>query len=290
MEQATKMTIHLQWQGLQGTLCFNMLPYGVHTEDATELPTAEPTHESTEVPAEDVTEAPAEGPTEEEPTVPDRVIDTTLEQVKISDTIHNLRPLVCVKLNLQTGSDFNILLSVGVNPLKMVRWSMDGGKTYSLLYDSAQLSFAYPYPEGWDGTVLLDMSQALTADVRPTISVEATGYSRYECTPVVHALPILEDPVVETAELPQILQISTRWGAAQMQLQRIERLTTDEEGNLVYVEDNAFKASITSGGIRMESAQADILPASGSYRFKVIWLWDGVILDEQTIDFFVNTN
>lgn len=261
LAQATQMTIVLQWQGLTGTVHINMLPYG-DLESLTE---------------------------EEEETLPEYEVDTTLDPVKVRDTIAPENPVVCVKLNLETGSDFQILMSLGVRPLHKVRWSMDG-VSYSLLYDSAEISIPYPYADGWDGTVFLDFGLALKPEERPTIAVEATGYNREEFTPVIQAIPQPAQLVLKAANMPYIIEMNTRWGAAVPQIPIIERLTADEVGNLSYTEDLSIKTTVTPTGIQMESAQENLLPASGSYRMTIQWIWNDICIEEQIIYFFINTN
>lgn len=261
LARTTPLTVTLAWQGLSGTVRVNMLPYGEQ-----------------ENPAEDT-----------ETTPPEREIDTTLEPVKVRDTISPENPVVCVKLNLQTGSDFHIAMSLSGSPLHKVRWSMDG-ESYALLYDSAGISIPYPYAEGWDGTVFLDFAAALSPGKRPTVEVEATGYNRQEMTPVEQAMPQPEGLVLKAATMPHIIEMDTRWGAAEPVVQKIERLTADGQGSLTYTEDTSIKATVTQTGIRMESARKDRLPEPGSYRMLLKWIWNDVCVDEQIIYFFVNTN
>lgn len=255
-----KMTILVQWQGLQGTIVFDMLPYG----DLEPL-------------------------TEEETTIPEREIDTTLEPVKMWDTLDPENPVMGVKLNLEIGSDFILELFLGSTPLHKVRWSLDG-QTYAMLYDSASLSFSYPYMDGWDGTVFLDFSQALEPEQRPTVAVATTGHNRQECTPVYQSIPQPAQCVLKAADMPGIVEISTRWGAAALSVQTIERLTMDEEGNLTYTQDASMEATVVPTGIQMQPAQADLLPQPGSYRVQVQWIWNDICIEEQIIYFFINTN
>lgn len=260
LAQTAQLTLAVQWQNLRGTIVLHMLPYG----DMEPL-------------------------TEEEETVPERQIDTTLEPVRMFDTLAPENPVMCVKLNLQTCSDFTVKVSLSGSPLRKVRWSTDG-VNYALLYDASQLSFAYPYEQGFDGTVFLDFSQALESSQRPTVAVEATGFSRQECTPVYQAIPQLLQPMVKAANLPGILEMNTRWGAATLTVQTIERLTADEEGNLIYTPDESMLATVVQTGIQMEWAQPELLPQPGSYRVQIQWIWNDICMEEQIIYFFVNTN
>ena len=259
LAQSTELRIELAWQGLSGTVCVNMLPYG-------EI--AQPLPEDEEV---------------------QREIVVLPDQVRISDTIHSDHPVVYVQLNLQTKADFTVFVTVEETALNRVRWSMDGGKTYVLRYDTFYVDISYPYPDNWDGLVVLDMSSALQEGQRPTVGVEATGHDRYECTPVIQALPEFTNPVLHSGDLPQTMKIATKWGPATMQLLHIERLSEDEEGNLIYTEDNALRATVIDDGIRMETAQQELLPPSGSYRIHIQWRWNDICVEQQTVYFFVNT-
>lgn len=260
LAQTATMKVSLSWRNLSGTICFDMLPYGDMAEPV---------------------------PTPEEVT---REVNTNLTQVKISDTIHPQRQVVCVMLNLETKSDFAIFATVGTSHLYKVRWSTDGGQSWKLFYDMAQLEIPYPYPENWDGVVLLDMTGALEPEVQPIVGVEATGYDRYECKPVYQALPQPVTPVLKTGEATMVLPVATKWGAATMELLGIQRLTEDQDGNLTYSDYNALRATVIDGGIRMEPVRQDQLPPSGSYRIQVQWRWNGICLDRQSVWFFINTN
>ena len=260
LAQSAELRIGLTWQDLSGTVCVNMLPYG---EIAQPLPEREEVQ---------------------------REILVLQDWVKISDSIHPDHRVVYVQLNLETKADFSVFVTVEETALNRVRWSMDGGKTYVLHYDTFYVDIPYPYPENWDGLLVLDISSALEQGVRPTVGVEATGHDRYECTPVIQALPQFENPVLHSSDLPQTMKIATKWGPATMELQHMERLSEDEEGNLVYVEDNALRATVINGGIQMESVQQDQLPASGSYRIHIKWRWNDICIEEQIVYFFVNTH
>ena len=164
------------------------------------------------------------------------------------------------------------------------------GENYTMLYDLASLYFPYPYTEGWNGTVYLDFSYALASDRRPTVAVEATGFSRQECTPVYLSLPTPSQQMIKSANMPAILPMDTRWGTAVLTVHSIERLTTDEEGNLSYTQDTSIEALVAQTGIQMQPANPDLLPQPGSYRVKIQWIWNDICVQQQTIYFFINTN
>ena len=103
-------------------------------------------------------------------------------------------------------------------------------------------------------------------------------------------MPQPEGLVLKAATMPHIIEMDTRWGAAEPVVQKIERLTAAGQGRLTYTEDTSIKATVTQTGIRMESARKDRLPEPGSYRMLLKWIWNDVCIDEQIIYFFVNTN
>lgn len=259
--QATQMTVHVQWYGLEGTLQFSMLPYGDEVEA-----------ESTEEPATTVREI-----------VPDLI------PFSVNDTIDPADSLAYLRLNPETKADFTVSLLLGNEAMYKVRWSLNGGETYSLLYDSHILSIAWPYPEGWDGTVVLDFSQALAAGQGPTIAVEATDYPRKEYTPALSSAPVLPRTYVITGALPATMLMPTRWGAAQVQARSIQRLIKNEQGEYVYTDDTALAAVTTDAGIRLEPAADGVVPVSGSYRMTLHWMWNGISLQEHTLYFFINS-
>lgn len=261
LAQATRMTVHVQWYGLEGTLQFSMLPYGDEVE--------------------------AEGV--EEPAAIEREIVPDLIPFSVNDTIDPANSLAYVRLNPETKADFTVSLLLGNEALYKVRWSLNGGETYSLLYDSHILSIAWPYPEGWDGTVVLDFSEALAAGQGPTIAVEATDYPRKEYTPALSPAPVLPRTHVITGVLPATMLMPTRWGAAQVQARSIQRLIKNEQGEYVYTDDTALAAVTTDAGIWLEPAADGVAPVSGSYRMTLHWVWNGISLQEHTLYFFINS-
>ena len=263
LAQPLKVSIDLAWQGLRGTVAVNLLPYG-------ELASQIPVQEETEVQT--------------------REFDTSLTAAQISDTLDPAQPQLFMKLNLATTADYIIRLTQNSAVLPMVRWSMDGGESYTLLYDSNEISFSYPYHDGWDGTLILDFSQALASGQVPMVMVEATGYPKQEARPVYKALPAPSDPIVRAASAPCTLKMNTTWGGAKLQLLQLQRLTIDPEGNAVYIDDSSVTASVTNQGILLQAPTEAQLPASGSYRIGVQWIWNDICIYEQMIYFFVNTN
>jgi len=262
LARAEQLTAHILWNGLEGTVHTRMQPYGEAASGQTQ--TADETDEG-------------------------RQIVTGLELLRASDTINASNPISYIKLNPETLSDFSLRFTCEGEALNMVRWSLDGGKTYSLLYDNHQLDISWPYEEGWDGLVLLDFSQALQSGKRPTINVKATGYEAQEFIPVLQALPEAENQILKATELPDVIRIAPRWGAAQLRLQPIQRLTTDEEtGKLAYAEYPLLSTSVTSQGIQVKTGE--LLPAAGSYRMTVQWVWEELVIEEQILYFFINTN
>lgn len=258
LSQATELTAQILWNGLSGTVCTRMLPYGQLAEQQ---------------------------PPEEQPT---RQVVTGLELLKVHDTVNASKPVCYVKLNPQTLSDFTLRFTYEEQALPLVRWSMDGGKTYSLLYDSHQLNISWPYPEDWDGLVLLDFSYALQSGQRPTVNVMATDYQAMEFIPVLQELPTAKKLILKATALPHTMQMEPRWGAAQLQLQPIQHLIVDETGALTYGAYPTLSATVTTKGIQVKSSAG--LPEPGSYRLVLQWVWEELIIEEQTLDFFINTN
>ena len=258
LSQTTTLTIHIEWFGLQGTICVDMLPYGDGALENIDIDDHS------------------------------RVV-TGLVPVAVNDTINRENPIACVKLNLQTLADFTLTFNLNGSALNKVLWSMDG-ENYTLLYDRNQLTIAWPYPEGWDGTLYLDFGDVLQAGQQPTIAVEPTGYSRYEFSPFPQSLPETSDLVLKAAGLPYTLAINPTWGDAAMEIWQIQRLLPDEAGNLAYQPETSLTATVTAGGILLTATQADLYPPSGSYRLIVQWIWNETVVEEQIIYFFVNTN
>lgn len=259
LQDMVTATIHVKWFDVEGTFVIRLLP------------------EATAVSGEEETES-------------DRTIVTGLDPVLVNDTINPEKPITCVKLNLNTLSDFTLTFLSSEKGLNKVRWSVDGGATYSLLYDSNTLTLNYPYTEGWDGTLFLDFSLCLTEEQRPTISVAATGYDLEECTPVLLDLPVAEQLILKAANLPHTILVSPTWGAAKLQLLPIQHLAADETGALVYQDDASLVAEVTGQGIRITTSNPGLLPASGSYRMQIQWIWSDTVVEEQILYFFVNTN
>ena len=221
---------------------------------------------------------------------PDRQVVTGLEHVLVNDTINPEKPIACVKLNLETLSDFALRFLSEEASLYKVRWSIDGGKTYSLLYDSNILNINYPYTAGWDGTVFLDFSLCLLPEQRPTIAVTATGYQLEEYTPVLQALPEADQLVLKTSLMPHTILLSPVWGAAKLRLQSIQHLIADETGNLIYQDDTSLIAEVTGQGIQITPSDPMMLPSPGSYRMRIQWIWNETVVEEEILYFFVNTN
>jgi len=258
LQDVASAVVHVEWFGLKGSFAIRLLP------------------PATTVAGEE--------------TGPDRQVVTGLDPVVVNDTINPDKPVTCVKLNLNTLSDFVLTFLGDESGLTRVRWSIDGGKTYALLYDSNTLAINYPYTAGWDGTLFLDFSLCLAPEQRPTISVTATGYQLEEYTPVLQSLPKAEQLVLKAANLPHTILVSPIWGATKLQLQPIQHLAADEAGNLVYQDDASLVAEVTGQGIQITASDPTLLPASGSYRMGIQWIWNDTVVEEQTLYFFVNTN
>lgn len=258
LAQTTTLTIQIEWFGLKGTICVDMLPYGQTAVDAIV-------------------------DTEE------RQVVTGLDPVNVNDTINPENPIACVILNLETLADFKLTFTQASTPLNRVRWSLDG-EQYTMLYDSHELTIAWPYPEGFEGLLYLDFGDALAEGQTPSIAVEPTEYGRLEFTPVMESLPALTDPIIRAASLPCTMAMKPNWGDARPVIVGLQRLVTDEEGNLVYADDLSLIPSVTNAGILLTSAQDALHPPSGSYRLLIQWIWNETVVDEQIIYFFVNTN
>ena len=260
LAQESQMTFHVQWQGLQGTFVFQMQPYGDIQ------------------PQEEITDA------------TERQVVTGLQLFSACDVLDTKNPISVIRLNLHTFADFTLRFSCDNQPLYGVRWSMDGGKTYTMLYEASQLTVSWPYPENWNGVVCLDFGQALTTTQRPTIHVMATDYEAKEYSPVRQAAPQPAHFVMQTEQFPHLVEMSPFWGSTQLEGLRVERLTINDEGLPVYAEDDTIIATVENGGIRLTPADEKLLPACGSYRLTIFWSWYGVPLEERIVYFFVNTH
>lgn len=260
LQETVQATVHVAWNGLEGTFCLNILPYGASLIDDTET---EATTDATAI--------------------------AGLEPVTASDIIDPERMITCLKLNLETMADFTLSFLKGNEEMSRIRWSLDG-ESYSMLYDRNELTVGYPYAEGWDGLLYLDFGLALEENQLPSIIVTASGYESVTVEPVLQPLPQIPQSVIKTVELPWTLEMTTLWGQLQPVLTPIQHLITDEEGNLSYVDDASMKATVTDEGILLELAQDSIYPASGSYRMTLQWIWNDTAIEEQIIYFFINTN
>lgn len=254
------MSFHVLWKGLQGTFAFRMEPYGTaQTPEATA------------------------GEAERPQVVPD------LDLFSACDIMDTQDPISVVKLNTETFADFTLRFSCESEPVFKVRYSLDGGATYTMLYETHLLTIGWPYPENWDGTVCLDFGQALEPAQRPTINVMATDYEVQEYSPVRYAVPKPADFVLLVEELPYNVTRNIGWGGTHLSRLTIERLTVSDGGVLVYAEDPTLVATVEKGVICLSSASETDLPAAGSYRMRLAWSWGGVLLKEHTVYFFVNT-
>ena len=260
LEQAATMTMEVQWLDLKGTFTVNMLPYGDHAVTVEE-----------------------QEPTES------RVI-TGLETVaEANDVMNEQRPIACVKLNLDTRADFTLTFMQDGELLRGVRWSINGSD-YTLLYDTAELMLHWPYPENWDGRVYLDFTGVLESGQRPVIAVDATSYPRQEFNPALTPAPEASELVLKTSGFPHTLLLQPKWGAAQLQVVQLERLVKDAQENLVYMPDISLTASVSDRGIVLMPTVAQMYPEPGSYRLVAQWVWNELVVEEQIIYFFVNSN
>ncbi len=262
LSAAQPLTVHLEWQGLKGTVHVNMLPYG----DAA-AQTVQDSGENSAV---------------------QREIVTGLTLFDANENMDPENPVTAIKLNVKTLSDFTLCFVNDGKAQSMVRYSLDGGKSYSLLYDSSMLAINWPYPENWDGTVFLDFSQALAEGQVPSIVIMADGYQTQNFVPTKKALPAAADAVAKTNELPHTITIEPVWGNAVLKAGKIQRLAMDGEGEWGYQDDTSLAAAVTDDGIQLKAAQEGSLPAAGSYRVAVQWIWNKIPVREYYIYFFVN--
>lgn len=259
LQQCTTLTVDIAWYDLKGTICVNMLPYG------------------------DV----AGGDTEDDDD--HREIVLGLNLVQFNDVMHAQKATAHLKLNLETLSDFKLTFIQDQKALSKVWWSLDG-ENFTLLYDAYELTLTWPYNEGWDGFVYLDFSDALVGNQPPTIVVEATGYPRQEFTPMLAALPVIQNQIIKTSALPYTIPVNAHWGASTLQVSKIQRLVTDAEGNMVYMDDVSVTATVTSNGIVLTPVIKDVYPMLGSYRMIVNWIWNETVVAKQIVYLFMNTN
>lgn len=268
LAEAAEMSFHVTWKSLQGTFAFQMEPYG------------------------DVQAATTVTETEERPETV-----TGLELFTACDVMDTEEPVSIVKLNTETRADFTLRFSCDNAPVYRVRYSLDGGATYTMLYETHEMTVSWPYPENWDGTVCLDFGQAqlsadqmLATDQRPTIHVTATDYAQQEYIPVRMAAPKPLNFVLMTEELPYVVNRDVSWGSAKVSRVRVERLTYDDADRLTYINYYTLEASEAGGIISLTPATKETLPLAGSYRLTIVWSWGGVQLKEHTVYFFVNTH
>lgn len=222
-------------------------------------------------------------------------IVTGLELLEYTPIADISAPVTAVRLNLDTQSNFTLRFhaldeSGNETELKKVRYSLNGGESYTMLYDTDSISILWPYAEGWDGTVLLDFSKALPAAHRPVITVSALKYTAQELHPKLETAPDLTMGLVISSKMPYNVAINPLWSDAQLQVTKIERLTKDEAGSLAYVEDKTVSVAMTQDGFRLIRTKESVYPIPGSYRMHLVWDWNGVPLREKTVYFFINTN
>ncbi|MBQ8611077.1 MAG: hypothetical protein IJ412_05125 [Oscillospiraceae bacterium] len=222
-------------------------------------------------------------------------IVTDLELLEYTPIADISAPVTAVRLNLETQSDFTLrfhsMNAAGEKAeLKKVRYSLDGGKSYTMLYDTNAVSLLWPYAENWDGTVLLDFGTALPAEHRPVITVSALKYTSQELHPTLETAPSLSMGLVLSSKMPYNVTIAPLWNGAQLQVQSIERLTKTGDGSLAYAADKTVSAVMTQEGFQLIRTKDAVYPTPGSYRMNLVWDWNGVPLRKQTVYFFINTN
>ena len=90
--------------------------------------------------------------------------------------------------------------------------------------------------------------------------------------------------------MPAVLFMEPKWGAASAQILDIERLVTDNNGQLGYQRDTSIVARMEREGLVFEPAKENTVLQPGSYRLTIHWIWNGIVIEDQIVYFFVNTN
>ncbi|MBR2902939.1 MAG: hypothetical protein IKC38_07030, partial [Clostridia bacterium] len=256
LQFATEMSIHIEWYTLEGTVVFNALPYG---------------------------DVAGEGGQ-----VVDRLVVPNLNLVSYNDAVDSRDLIICLKLNLDTYSDFAFSFLFEGKAIERVKWSLDGVH-YTLLYDQGSLDIKCPYAENWDGTIFFDFSDSLESGQRPTVVLEATGYDRREICPTLSSRPELPDMVVRLDSMPYDIKINPRWGQAQLEIVEIQRLILDEQGHISFIADESLTADVQTDGVHLGIDSSETVEP-GTYRILYSWVWNETVVSGGVMNIFVNSN
>ena len=239
--EKTEVTIHIGWQGLEGTVCVALCPEEKMDDNGGSWSDA--------------------------------------DLVVSSGALSFDNPIGYLMLNLQPMETYQIILEQD-EVLYKVRYSLDGGKTYTLLYDSYIMSLTVPESD-WNGLVILDFTHALTDDSMAIVRVCGGGYED-TCYFAFPAHDAVGPMMLTTAELPYVIPVQTEWGDASLQL-RVQKLNQNTQ---IYVATNSLIAMATNGSVTLRSNGE---PEAGSYRLVLQWYWQGILVEERSVEFFINT-
>ena len=239
--EKTEVTIHIGWQGLEGTVCVALCPEEKMDDNGGSWSDA--------------------------------------DLVVSSGALSFDNPIGYLMLNLQPMETYQIILEQD-EVLYKVRYSLDGGKTYTLLYDSYIMSLTVPESD-WNGLVILDFTHALVDDSMAIVRVCGGGYED-TCYFAFPAHDAVGPMMLTTAELPYVIPVQTEWGDAGLQL-RVQKLNQNTQ---IYVATNSLIAVATNGSVTLQSNGE---PEAGSYRLVLQWYWQGILVEERSVEFFINT-
>lgn len=181
---------------------------------------------------------------------------------------------------------FQIYASSGesAEPAHGLRCSIDGGSTWTMLYDTQ--IFAFTPPEDWNGLLLLDLSGTELVGGSQDLTVRGGG------TGSASTIAALPDSQMETApffltEEPTQLPVNTNWldCTFDYELQTL----TQTEGVLQWsaVGEPAGLQVLSQDASLALSLNGHQLPA-GHYRLVMTWRMEERIIYQSKAEFFVN--
>lgn len=191
-------------------------------------------------------------------------------QGSCSGVLNRENPLGWIQVNWSSGNQVWLTL-----PCEKVRCSLDGGESFTMLYDIQ--AWQVTPPDDWNGLLLLDFSQANLGAGSQTVSVQV-GETHADLT-FTGKSPIAVEPVFLTAaQLPHTITIQADWGSAiaSLQVQRFNGTGYENTGSLT--------AALSGDRLTLTGR-----PDPGTYRLVIQWKWKQISIAEQNIYLIVNT-
>lgn len=164
-----------------------------------------------------------------------------------------------------------------------LRCSIDGGHSWTMLYDTQ--IFAFTPPQDWNGLLLLDLSGTGLVGGSRDLTVRSGGTG--SVSPIA-ALPDSQmDAVPFSLAGEYTLLVNTNWLGCTFRYE-LQTLTQTEEGLQWQTAEKAADLQVLPQDVKLALRLNGYQLPAGHYRLVMTWVMEGKIMYRGNAEFFVN--